>query len=165
MTTEIKEITLKPETEAFAAQVKGAMKIEHTKGNATAFAVVDPSFYASTLPDSITVKQIEDLQSHNALFAAGTARALSQLSEEFMKKHKDVTRVSADITTVKKDGFELTYDRERSVPSRNEDGTTGTAAQYGSIRVAHRAYAAEAVGELKKVKQLSVQSAARVLGG
>ncbi len=166
MTTEaaVKEITLKPETEGFAGQVQAAIKIEHKKGDATAFAVIDPVFYASTLPEGITVKMIEDLQAHNALFAAGSARALSLTGEPYMKKHGEVTRIQFDIPTVKKDGFELTYDRSRTVPSRNEDGSMGSATQYGAIRVAHRAYAAESVGELKKVKQLSVASAAKAYG-
>lgn len=159
----VKEITLKPETVEFSQKFREASKIEHKKGDTQAFVVTDASFYAANLPEGVTVKNIEDLQAYNAMFAAGGAHAISQMGEDYLKKHKDVTRLSADVTTVKKDGFEFTYDRSRTVPSRNEDGTTGTAVQHGAIRVAHRAYAAESVGELKKVKQLSVASAAREL--
>jgi hypothetical protein len=155
--TAVKEITLKPETLEFAAKIKKEIKIDHKTGVAT----IDANFYASTLPEHITVKHIEDLQNHNAKFAAAAAHAFSEVAESSLKKHADVNRATFEVPTVKKDAFEMTYDRSRTVPSRNEDGTTGTAVQHGALRVAHRMYAAESVGELKKVKQLSVASAAR----
>jgi hypothetical protein len=178
-TTAVKEITLKPEVEEFSQKFRDASKIEHKKGDAQAFVVTDATFYTSTLDQALNPKLVEkfpgiiealpeiinDVQTHNTRVVAGVARGVSQLGEAYLVKHKDVTRVSADVTTIKKDGIEVTYDRERTVPSRNEDGSMGTATQHGSLRVAVRSYAAEAVGELKKVKQLSVQSAARAYGG
>jgi hypothetical protein len=161
----VKEITLKPETVEMSDKVRKNSTIEHKKGDATAFMKLnDSSFYAGQLEGiGLTVKNVEDLQALNALVAAGGADALRHEGESFMKKHKEVTRIEFELPTVRKDGFTLSYDRSRTVPSRGEDGTMGTATQYGAIRVSHRTYAEESVGELKKVKMLSVASAAKVL--
>lgn len=167
MTTEaaVKEVTLKPETIAMGENIGKNTKIEHKKGDATAFMKMqDSAWYAGQLEGiGLTVKNVEDLQGLNALVAAGGADALRHAGEDFLKKHKEVTRVEFDLPTVRKDGFNLSYDRSRTVPSRGEDGSMGTATQYGAIRVSHRTYAEESVGELKKVKMLSVASAAKVL--
>lgn len=161
----VKEITLKPETIEMGQNIRQNSKIEHKKGDATAFMKMqDSAFYASKLEGiGLTVKNVEDLQSLNALVAAGGADALRHEGEDFMKKHKEVTRIEFELPTVRKDGFTMSYDRSRTVPSRGEDGSMGTATQYGSIRVSHRTYAEESVGELKKVKMLSVASASKVL--
>lgn len=167
MTTEaaVKEITLKPETVEMGQNIAKNAKLEHKKGDATAFyKMQDAAWYAGQLETiGLTVKNVEDLQSLNALVAAGGADALRLTGEPFMAKHKEVTRIEFDLPTVKKDGFNMSYDRSRTVPSRGEDGSMGTATQYGAIRVSHRTYAEESVGELKKVKMLSVASAAKVL--
>lgn len=161
----VKEITLKPETVEMGEKIRKVSKIEHKKGVATAFMKLqDTAWYAGQLEDiGLTVKNVEDLQGLNALVAAGGADALRHEAEPFLAKHKEVTRVEFDLPTVKKDGFSFSYERSRTVPSRGEDGSLGTATQYGAIRVSHRTYAEESVGELKKVKALSVASAAKVL--
>lgn len=170
-TTAAKEITLKPETLEFSKQIHKAIKMDHKTGVAS----IDQDFYAGTLVDAVPAKIaeqfpgigehmpaiVEGIQNHNAKVAAAGAHAFSQIAESTLKKNGDLTRATFEMPTIKKDAFEMTYDRSRTVPSRNEDGTTGTAVQHGALRVAHRMYAAESVGELKKVKQLSVASAAR----
>jgi hypothetical protein len=166
MSEAVKEISLKPETLEFSAKVKKEIKMDQKTGVGS----VDKGFYASTLGDAVPADVaekfpgiaehmpaiVEGLQNHNTRFAAGTAHAFSEVAEHTLKKHPELKRATLEVPTIKKDAFEMTYDR-----ARNDDGTTGTAVQHGALRVAHRMYAAESVGELKKVKQLSVASAAR----
>jgi hypothetical protein len=156
----VKEIKLKPATEELAARIKKELTFDHKSGVAT----ITKDFYASTLPEGITVNLIEQLQDHNTVIAAAAGLAFGQASETFLKKNKDFPRTEFELPTVRKDGFEFTYDRTRQVPTRNADGTTGTRAAHGMLRVGYRTYGAESVGELKKVKSLLSESAARVLG-
>lgn len=162
MTTEVKEvkeIKLKPAVTELAARIKKEIKIDPKSGIGT----IDKDFYATTLPDGITVPLIEKLQDHNTIFAAAGALAFGEASETILKKNKDLPSTELEISTVHKDGFELKYDRSRSVPSRNADGTTGTRIAHGLLRMGYRTYGAESVGELKKVKSILSESAAKVL--
>jgi hypothetical protein len=175
MTTEVKEIKLKPETRELADRVHKALKIDGKTG----VGALTENWYieslSTALPETITTKYpgitedlpviMESLQDHNTKTAAGVGLAFGEASEKILHKHKDLLKTELDVPTIRKDGFNFEYKRTQQVPSRNPDGTTGTRAAFGLLKVGYTTYAAEAVAELKKVKSHLTESAARVLGG
>jgi hypothetical protein len=171
---EVKEIKLKPETRELADKLHKVMKIDAKTGAGT----VPETWYVETLDKALPEKIVEKfpgivaalprimehLQDHNALVTAGASLAFGEASEKVLKKHSELTKTEIEIPTIRKDGFELQYERTRQVPTRNADGTTGTRAAYGLLRAGYHTYSADSVGELKKVKRYLSESAARVLG-
>jgi hypothetical protein len=171
----VKAVTLKPTTQELADRMKKEIKVEKNgQGKISENWYVD-NLGAEAVPEAIKAKYpgieadivpiVKGVMDFNTRVAAAGGFAFGQHAEKVMHSHKDVTRCELEIPTIGKDGFEFTYDRERQVPSRNADGTTGTKTAYGMLRVGYRTYGAESVGELKKAKALLSQSATSVFGG
>lgn len=173
---EVKAVTLKPTTEELTARMKKAIHIDPKTG----VGKITDNWYVENLgtegvSEDLKAKYpgiesdapaiMKGFQDFNTRVAAAGGLAFGQHAETVMHKHKDLTRCELEIPTIHKDGFEMTYDRERQVPSRNADGTTGTKTAYGMLRVGYRTYGAESVGELKKAKAILSASAAKVFGG
>jgi hypothetical protein len=166
---------LKATTEELVARFDKEVHIDPKTGVGT----FNEGAYIKTLdvalPATLTEKYpglVEDLpvilgsvQDHMAVVTAAAGLAFGRKSQDFLVKHKDFTRTEADLPTIGKDAIEYVYDKERQVPSRNPDGTTGQKTAYGMLRVGYRLYASEAVGELKKAKQELSASGAGVFGG
>lgn len=140
---------VKPEVISMAAAIQADMKLDTKTGTVE----VGKDLYKRLLPEDLTVETVERVQEHNTLFAAASGLALGEVAVPAMKKHKELDRASVSIPATGKDAFNHNFDRERQVPDRKADGTTGTKTKYGSLSSEFAFYGAKSRGQMNKVKE------------
>lgn len=122
---------------------------------------LDKGFYANTLPEGLTIGQVEAVQKHNSNLLAATALALGDLGIPHLKKHKDLASVSVEFG-IGKDKLAATLKREQQVPDGLGKG--GMRTKYGVISANYKAHAAGNVGDFKRVREHVANEAASAWG-
>lgn len=135
---------VKDTTQALAKKMKPLIKI-NDKGTAT----IEKDYYATHLPDGVTVEAVKALQDYNTEIVAAGALALGELAVETMKKDKELKVVELQIPTIGKDHFDFRVDR--SYPSRNPS-TGESTEKFGRVSVSHTTYATEKKGQFNAVR-------------
>ncbi len=148
---------IKPEVLELATKLKAGITI--SKGGE---ATITEGLYEQTLPESISMETLKEIQKHNSTFIAAAGHAFGESAIGVMKKNAEVSAVSVSIPTVGKDTLDLTFQRERQIPNA---GGEGTSVKYGSLQAKYNMYGAGSRGQLLKVKQELSEKAAAVFGG
>lgn len=151
---------VKPEVLELAGKVKEGLTIDNKTGIITAI----PDLYTRLLPETVTKETIEALQAHNTRMVSATTLAVGEIAMPVLKKNKELEEASLKLSMVGKDAMNVTLARSRQVPSRNEDGTTGTQTKYGSVSVSIDEYSTGPRGDFKKVKQFLSEQAMTAFG-
>ena len=125
-------------------------------------ASVEEGLYEKHLPEGVTMEQLKEVQKHNNNFIAAAAHAFGDESITIMKKNAEVSAVSLSIPTVGKDSLDLSFQRERSIPNANGEGTN---VKYGSLQAKYNMYGTGSRGQLLKVKQELSERATAAFGG
>ena len=144
------------EVKNLSALIENVIQIDAKTGIAT----VPTDTYERLLPEGLTKETIVQLNAHNAQIAAAATLAVGNTAIPVMTKHKDLDRVEFEMPTFGKDKFAVTFDRSRQVPDRSDGNTGGVRQQFGASRTSFEMYGTESRGELKKVKQELMSSAA-----
>jgi hypothetical protein len=155
------EIKLKPTTTELAESIKKEITIDPKSGVGT----ITAGHYAATLPEGVTAELIEKIQDHNTQLVAAAGLAFGQLSEDVLKKNKELPRTTLELPTIGQDRFNYTYDRTSQVPDRTADGVVGTKSVHGTLTVGYKTFGTKSRGELLKVKKMLAEDAAKAFGG
>lgn len=124
--------------------------------------------YGQTLEetDGLTLEHVKKLESHNAEVLAGLALAVGEAAPGFIKKHKAINELTAEIKAGKSTlGAIYTHEKEVRIPGANGAEAT-TQVRHGSLRSFYDAFAAgNNRGALKKVRDYVGQNAAAAAAG
>lgn len=113
-TTSLDELKLPKEVLDLAKRLEKTFKIGD--GN---IINVEKDVFADTLPDGLTIEQVEQVQKHRDHLVSAASLALGHIATGHFKKHKDVKTVELSMPFAK-DKFAATYDRSREYPGRGE---------------------------------------------
>lgn len=138
---------IKANIRALADNLKSNLTIDPVTGVATP----SDDWYASNLPEGLTVDTYKQLTEHNTDVLAAADLATGELGIETMKTHKDLQRVTMTLPLVGKDTINVVQDR--TFDARNVK-TGETTVKYGRTTASLDIYAADnGRGELKKVRE------------
>ena len=164
MTEKTAEFALKPETQKIADAFAKSFKIgDVVEGTAT--ASIDKDAYVDNLPEGITKEIVEKINEYDTSVASALANTLGLAAIPEIKKNKNLDRVTVTLPTVGKDSFSATFDRERQVPSRDENNKpNGTRPSYGVVNVEHTMYGTRNRAQLANVKKMLAEKATSAFG-
>lgn len=108
------ELKLSPEILTLASKFEKIFKV----GDGGQIAV-DKTVYAETLPDGLTMEQVDAVQKHNSNVASAATLALIHNGTRYLAKHKDAKSVEVTMP-IGKDRFESVLDRVKEYPGRGE---------------------------------------------
>lgn len=109
-------------------------------------------FYASTLPDGISMADVNKIQKHDSNLVAATALALGEESLDYFKKHKDVQSTSVELKAGA-NTIAIQADRYKSFPNRMGGADAPNIEKHVTISARYTAQAAGNRGEFKKVRE------------
>ena len=158
VTTKKAEIGL--HVQSLAELIKSDAKVSKADATGKIEVTVGDDLYARSLPEGITKEIVEQLQSHNAAFAAAGVLAAGDIGLKQLKKDKTATHVAMAIPTVGKDRFDFAFHRQATV----SDGQGGQKEKFGTASAKFIMYGAGARGEMKKVKDHLADQALDVFG-
>lgn len=100
--------------------------------------VIDPTAYAQTLPDDITIDDVKKVESHRAVFFPATTYAFGNASAKHLKSNKKVDEVNLIVPMNGHDTLSLEYLRSKEVrnPKTGEKST-----KFGSVKAEFSMYA------------------------
>lgn len=149
---------IKQEVLDLATLLKKGIKIEKD-GN----TVVEEGLYEKNLPGTISMDTLKEVQKFNNTFIAAAAHAFGDEAIAAMKKNAELSQISVQIPTVGKDNLNLSFQRERTIPSTNGEGASTV--KYGSLQAKYDMYGTGSRGQLLKVKQDLSDRATAAFGG
>lgn len=149
---------IKQEVLDLAAKLKAGITIGKD-GQAT----VEEGLYEKHLPEGVSMESLTTIQKHNSLFIAASAEAVGSQAIAAMKKNAELAQISVGIPIVGKDSLDITFQRERHIPSAS--GDEGTIVKYGSLQAKYNMYGTGSRGQLLKVKQDLSERATSAFGG
>ena len=164
MTEKNTEFALKPETQKIADEFAKSLKIgAAVEGTAT--ATIDENAYVANLPEGITKEIVEQLNDYDTSVASALACTLGNAAIPEIKKNKNLDHVILTLPTVGKDSFKATFDRERQVPSRDENNKpNGTRPTFGVVNVDHTMYGTRNRAQMASVKKMLGEKATAAFG-
>lgn len=148
---------IKQEVLDLAAKLKAGISVAKD-GSVT----VEPDLFKNNLPEGVDAAVLEAAQKHTSTFIAAAAHVLGEQSIAIMKKNAEVQQTSVSIPTIGKDTIDLSFQRQRSVPAPDGNGTN---VKYGSLSAKVNIYGAGSRGQLLKVKQELSDKATAAFGG
>ena len=164
MTEKTVEFALKPETQKIADAFAKSLKIGEAKEGVAA-ATIDQTAYIDNLPEGITKEIVEQLNDYDTSVASALASTLGNAAIPELKKNKNLDKITVSLPTVGKDAFNATFDRERQVPSRDENNKpNGTRPAYGIVNVEHTMYGTRNRAQMASVKKMLSEKATAAFG-
>ncbi len=150
-------MSVKQSTLDFAETFKQHSEVDSKTGEIKIKESLFPAALEQAELDEATYKKVSEL---NGNLAAGFGYFLGQEGNSIFKENKDIDTISASFTTIGRDGFKGTYDRQAQYtnPKTNEKVT-----QFGILNVQHNVTATRK-GQYGAVKQLLKQQAAEAYG-
>lgn len=148
MTVETTKSNLKPETLSLSERLQAEITLDPKTGTTQR----PEDIVAKVLPEGLTIDMIERVDSFKAELVTAGAHALGVISNPAMAENADLTRTTLTLPTSGKNYIGFAYDRSRQVPTRNEDGTTGTREKFGVVTADIVSYGTKNRGEFAKVK-------------
>lgn len=157
-----KKLTLKDDTAALSAAIQAGLKLDKA-GNLTEEAKDHAkTIYAKSLPEGVTIEQVETIDKFNTTFGAAALHAVGEVSIPVMKKNADLQQVGVSFNTAGKNAFDVIFNRETKSrnPKTGEDilGFGGSSLKFDMYG------AGNSRGEVKVVRQILADKAAAVLG-
>lgn len=148
MTTVETKANIKEATRTLADRLKAELTVDAATGVGT-FA---PETFANNLPEGLTMDHVEAVYGYQDQLVAAGALAVGESAIPVLEKAGETSRVTATLSTTGKNYIGYAFDRSRQVPTRNEDGTTGTREKFGSMTVDIVTYGTKNRGQLAQVK-------------
>jgi hypothetical protein len=130
------------------------LKAEITVDAKTGTTPTPKTFFKDNLPEGLTMDHVSLYEGYRDTLIKAGGLALGELATPVMAENPELERATLTIPTSDngKNYIGYAFDRERQVPNRNEDGTTGTKTKYGSLTVDVVTYGTKNRGELANVK-------------
>lgn len=147
-------------TRTLAEKLKAEITIDAGTGTTAPLKDV----FAANLPEGLTMDHVEAVFDYQDTLIKAGGLALGEAANAVMKDNKDLARVTMTIPTVGKNYLGFAYDRSRQVPTRNEDGTTGTREKFGALTVDVVTYGTKNRGEFAHVKNELSENALAAFG-
>ena len=142
---------------ALAEKLKGHMTYADKK------VTVSPDAYIQTLPEGLTAEHVNALHEHHSILFPAVTLAHGGISEDAMKKEKDLASLSLEFPMVGKDHFDVHYNREQTFP--NPAGGEPIT-KFGTVRTALVTQSAVASrGEMNKVRDFLSAEALKAFAG
>jgi hypothetical protein len=157
--SENKKPELKQETIDLAKLIKEAITVDAKTGT-TAIAA---DIYARTLPETITINSIQEINAHNSMFLAAAGLAFTESVIPVLKKQKTIDDAKIEIPLTGKDtlGFHFVRSAEVQAQPGVKDSPKTTA--YGLLTAKWESKGLKNKGEFKKVKEIAAAAAAKAL--
>lgn len=121
---------------------------------------VDKDFYQKSLPEGLTMADVDRVQKHNTNFVSAVGLALGEVGIDHFKKHKKEDEISVDFVAGK-DKVSLNFQRSKQFP----DGKGGQLERQGVLSARWQVTGAGNRGSFAKVREhLSAKAAAAAVG-
>lgn len=122
----------------------------------------EKDFYKTVLPDDISIDMLKRVQQFSRDFYAGSVHATGVLGEAYLKKHKDVDKVSLEKLALGQDVIRAQYDREVEVSSPR----TGPVTKYGWLTGKYTAAASSnGAAQVGRIRTHFAEQGAVLFGG
>lgn len=155
-TPEVSQET-KNRAEIIRHEIKGQLNAEKTQVTAS------KQLFERLLPEDVTPTQVRAvLDALNDIYPAAQL-ALGEEAVAVMKKHKDVDKVGFSIPMPGRDRIDVSFDRSRTVPQRQDDGSMGSGKMFGYSRVELNTFGTRNRGQISAVKDHLSALAAKAL--
>lgn len=150
-------IEIKTEVKELAEKIKSAIKIDPKTG---AMEAVSKEFYASTLPDGITVDTIKQIHDHDTKFVAAQTLAHGEIANAAAKKNKSLEESKLKVPTVGRSNISTIWKRE----TQNNNPATGEKiVKYGVVTAKLDFHGTHNAGQYGAVKAFVSEDAAKKL--
>lgn len=126
------------------------VKVEATVDGTTGDIAIPAEFWKSTLPEGLTVEDVERVHAHRDNFIAGVNLAVGELGVEATKKNKELQAVSV-ATEFHKDPLVVKVAKERKSPNPRVKGEFITT--HGASSTNYTAVGGQNKAQLKKARQ------------
>jgi len=146
------ETTVKSKITETTRSLADKLKAEITVDVTTGTVADQKSFFMDNLPEGVTPELVATYEGYKDTVVKAGGLALGEVSIDAMKANPELNRVTMTIPTVGKSYIGYAFDRSRQVPSRNDDGTTGTREKLGALTVDVVTYGTKNRGEFAAVK-------------
>lgn len=123
---------------------------------------IDKTLFAETLPEGLTMDDVNRVQKHTENLVGATVLALGHTATPYLKKHKDAKNVELTFP-MGKSSFSAVYDRMKEYPGRGEGAEK--IIKYGTVTADFTTHGAVGNrGTLKKLRGYLNDFAAEQLG-
>lgn len=150
---------VKPEVVAMAEVIQGKIKVDPATGVGSPLT---SALYAELLPEGLTMELAEQFSEHHSILFPAVALAIGNVSTPLMAENKELNKVTFEMPAVGKDKIRVNFDRQRSFPDQQ---TNGTITKLGQVNIDYVQYGTKNRGEVTKVKNFLTAQALEVLGG
>lgn len=122
---------------------------------------VDKDTFEKTLPEGITLEQVEKIHEHTTDLIAAGSHLIGELSIPVIKKHKDIDSTSFGFTTTGQNAFSFNFDRQ----GKFRNPTTGDETiKFGVVNAKFTSTESKNSGQYKAVRDLIASQAKEAYG-
>lgn len=122
----------------------------------------DKELFKGLLPEDISLETLKRVQQFSSDFYAGAVHATGTLGEAYLKKHKNVDKVSLEKLALGKDSVRIQYDRQTEVSSPR----TGPVAKHGWLTGKYTAAASSnGAAQVGRIRSHFAELGAELFGG
>ena len=141
------------------------LESEMTLADGGAFVFKNKDTYEKTLPDGLEMDTVNRLYTHNECLTAALTLATGHLGAEALKKDKKLDAVTSELKIGRHADISVGYLRtqEQRIPNfQDKSKAPEVVTRYGVTTTRVRTFAQKNRGELKKVRTLLSEEAAKL---